>query len=514
MRCRRAAVWCRRHQTAAVAIVAGTAFLVTMLVRLVGMNESLDVNDDEAYYRDIGVSVGSGGFPRYQGSLFLLHPPGFFYLEAGWQRLFGFRPDLVAGIYEMRALNVLLAGGTAAVLVLLVSRVRSLPAGAAAGVLFAVEPFIVRVNSHLLLETATLFWAMTGCLLLIPLTRRRRRPPWPYARAVGAGLLLGLAILTKDEAALITVLPLLLAAVLGWGARRPLLVAAGASLLPYSAYVVVLAANHHFHEYLDVKTGGLRRFVGVQQETGFNAPGAPSLVNRLLMESPTYCVTYGLVLLGLVALVKLLRRGSPAQRLIALFQASALVTIGYTFAFGTLEEQILYLLLVPTVASVTLAASPLALRTGQPRALRQASSATVALLTLALVLSSTTYTMARTKTDDGYARLRAYMAERVPAGSRITVVGGPGVVLSDKYKVGAWLDPADRTANRVRYAVVVHQLVNQGYSNVTPAQAQALAAQGTLLFSFDGPTFGPIELYRLPLLQALPTSQAAPIHDR
>jgi hypothetical protein len=500
----RAVLWYRRHPTAAVATLAGTAFLVTMLVRLVNIDASVDVNDDEAYYRDIGVSVGSGGFPRYLGSLFLLHPPGFFYLEAGWQQLFGYRPDLIAGIYEMRQLNALLAGATAAVVVLLASKVRSLPAGAAAGALFSVEPFIVRVNSHLLLETATLFWVMTGCLLLVPLTRRPL-PSRPYTRAVGAGLLLGLSILTKDEAALITVLPVLLAAMLGWGARRPLLAAAGASLLPYAAYLVVLAANHHFHEYLDAKTGGLRRFVGVQQETGFNAPTAPSLVNRLLTESPNFAVTYGLMLLGLVALVKLLRRGSPAQRLIALFQASAIVTIAYTLAFGTLEEQILYLLVVPTVLSVTLAAPPLALRRDQPRALRQASRATVALLTLALALSSTTYTMARTKTDDGYARLLDYMAEHVPAGSRITAAGGPGVVLSDKYEVGVWLAPADRAANRVRYAVIVPHLVDQRYSEVTPAQAQTLASQGKLLFSFDGPTFGPIELYQLPLLQPPPS---------
>ncbi len=77
-------------------------------------------------------------------------------------------------------------------------------AGIVAGVLYALDPFIMRFDGRLFLEAPTLFWVATGVLIFIV-----RETP---RTAILAGVAFGLALLTKDTAAYLTVLPLLLIA--------------------------------------------------------------------------------------------------------------------------------------------------------------------------------------------------------------------------------------------------------------------------------------------------------------
>ena len=124
-------------------------------------------------------------------------------------------PSLVAWIYEMRMLNAMLAGATAVVLVQLTARVSSLgrPAGRGAvrpgPVLHQAERPGAARDADDALGPARLPGA--------DLAHRPAAPAWARTRAIGAGLLFGIAVLTKDEAALITILPLAAAAVLRWG---------------------------------------------------------------------------------------------------------------------------------------------------------------------------------------------------------------------------------------------------------------------------------------------------------
>ena len=72
------------------------------------------------------------------------------------------------------------------------------------------------------------------------------RPPsrGSGARAVLAGLFFGFAVLTKDEGALLTMLPLLAAVVLRWGPDRRLILITLVTIVDvYAAYVTVVAAN-------------------------------------------------------------------------------------------------------------------------------------------------------------------------------------------------------------------------------------------------------------------------------
>ena len=183
----------------------------------------------------------------------------------------------MAWIYQMRTLNALLAGATAVVLVLLATRASSLRAGAVAGLLFALDPFCIRQNDRVLLETAMMLWVVLGYLVFTSLIGRLpSRRDWP--RAVGAGLLFGCAVLTKDEGALLTVLPLLAAAALRWGPRRALtLLTVGTTAAVYAAYVAVVAANGQFSGLWEAKTSGVQRMLGLVQTTGFHSSGGGTL---------------------------------------------------------------------------------------------------------------------------------------------------------------------------------------------------------------------------------------------
>ena len=396
----------------AIAAVAAAAGALTVLVRLALAWRSFDLFGDEVVYTDLGHSVVSGGFPRNVEGPFFLHPPGFFYLEAGWTRLLGYPSSPIAQVAEMRTLNVLLAGATSVVLVLLATRAGSLRAGAVAGLLFALDPFCIRQNDRVLLDTAMMLWVLAGYLALAFLVGQ---PPSrrAAARAAGAGLLFGAAWLTKDEAALLILIPLLAAAALGWGPRRSLnLIAAGVTTATYAVYVAVVAANGEFSTWWQSKTTGARRLLGLVQITGFNHRGAPSLVSRLGSEALYFGTTYALLILAIPAMVLLLRRdGLP--RMLGLLYLAAAAALGYAVTLGTLEENELYLLLVPSLLILPVAAAlwrgGLGVRRwDDARERRRKLGTAVAAVALAAVLAVNlgACVVWLLRPDDGYAQLR------------------------------------------------------------------------------------------------------------
>jgi 4-amino-4-deoxy-L-arabinose transferase-like glycosyltransferase len=511
----------RTSPTVPVVVVAAAAGALATLLRLVGLGRAGDIFVDEPLYTGLGHSVRSGGFPMVNGDRFFLHPPGFFYLEAGWEHLFGSRTDLVASIYEMRALNAGFAGGTALLLVLLVARVGSLEAAAATGALFALDPFCIRQNERVLLETTTMFWVLAGYVVLLPLAEaspsagpRLRRARMRYVRAfardahrrraVGAGLLFGLATLTKDEAALVTVVPLLAAAARRSRSRQRslLLLTAGAAAVPYAIYLTTVAATGHLGEFWAAKSSGALRLLGFLQISGFNEPGAPSLGARLVAQLRYFGTTYALLAASPVALVFLIRRGNPTQRLLGLFFGSTALYLGYAVLFGTLEEQELYLMFVPALAVLGVAATLLRDRYGYRNAL---GVVTVSLLAVVIALDDTTYLQWRLHPDDGYAQLRTYMAAHVPAEAKVAVadgsaeeLGASALILRDRYRVRRWVSPSAQARENVQYLVVPWRVVDEGYSYLSKRAVHRATEHAYPLFTFRGRTHGRLVLYWLP----------------
>ncbi|MCT4354021.1 phospholipid carrier-dependent glycosyltransferase [Streptomyces sp. Je 1-79] len=494
----------RSRRPVPTAVLAALAAAVTIALRLIAVDRSGDVFVDELIYTELGRSAGDGGFPRTEEGLFFLHPPGFFYLQAGWVRLIGLDVDVLSEVHGVRVLNALLAGATAALLVLLVARVRSRAAGLIAGLVFAVDQYCIRQNDRALLETETMVWVLAGYLVLVSLARSEL-PRRADGAALLAGLFFGLAIMTKDHAALITLLPLLVALALNWGPpRRLVAVTLATAAVPYTVYLLLVTAFGHLDEFWYAKTIGLQRLLGIVQETGFNAPGAPSLMGRLTAQLPDYTVSYVLLALTPLALVLLLRRRDPVHRLLALFHASAIVTLLYAFALGTLEEQALYLLFVPNLMALAVTL-PLPSRSAVSRRRAVVAGVCAAFLACAVIAPAAVYAKERGQADDGFVQLRNYVTENVPRGTAIATVDGgtsKGVsyyALKDRYRLDHWVSEGDRSFQRVEYLIVPWKVIEQGYGNSSLAEVERLTESGTLLFSFEGDMYGTLALYRIPL---------------
>lgn len=489
-----------------IALVAALVGTLTLVIRLALHGNSFDLFGDEVIYSDLGHSVVNGGFPQFDGPFFL-HGPGFFYLEAGWARLLASPHDVMGLVYQMRMLNALIAAATAVVLLLVATRAASLWSGAVAGLLFAMDPFCIRQNDRVLLETALMLWVMLGYLVFAALIDRPLSRG-TVARAVLAGLFFGFAVLTKDEGALLTVLPLLAAAVLRWGPDRRLIAITVVTIVDvYVAYVTVVSANGYSSLFWRAKTTGLLRMLGVIQTTGFHTSGGGSLNSRLFAEANFFGTTYLLLAVAVVAAVVLLRRGTNQQRTLGLLYCATAVALAYAVGIGTLEEQELYLLLVPSLliipVAVTMLRSASRGRRGSTTALNRRMAWTavpVAALVLVLGVNLGTSVQWLRQPDDGFARLIQYVLAHVPAGTAFSVIQGDIETssLGGDYKVGYWDTPAALSMHHVRYVVVEWGPVDEGYSPETPAQVRQLVSHGKVVFSFRGRTYQNLELYRLP----------------
>lgn len=484
---------------------------------------NFDVFVDEFVYQGLGHSVRDGGLPRFgQDELFFLHPPGFFYLLGAWERLTGADASTpMAAVFQARVLNALLAGLTAALLVWLVGR-RSLRWGLLAGLVFAVEPFALRQNGRVLLETAAVAWVLVGLAILIPLTEGRHRA-W---RAVLGGLALGCAVLTKDMLVMLTLLPLAVAWAMRPRERSWVRLAFPAALVPYGAYLAFVAATGHLGAWFETKGGGLLRVLGVEVTTGFSAPGAPSLWVQIRSQLLDFAPTYLLLGAGVLCAFWLLSGAAADMALIALTHLGALTLLGYSATAGTIEEHFLYFLLVPSVLVVAGAGARLQSgELGPPRRRRNSPVTSHArpsrsarflaqsrkllfrygavllacLMLLIIVLDTMTYVRWAQRTDDGYTRAREYLMARAVPGTGVIVVNGTSeFALGDAFNVGPFTSDEDRIRHDVRYLVVPWKEVIQGYTYVTLDTVQELAADGRRVLTLDSPTYGSVDVYLLP----------------
>ena len=132
----------------------------------------------------------------------------------------------------------------------------------------------------------------------------------------------------------------------------------GTTVAVYAAYVAVVALNGYFDILWQAKTAGIERMLGMVQITGFNSSGGGgSLSGRLLAEASYFGTTYIILMLAVPAVLLALRRGGQLARMLVLLYCAAGVTLAYAVLLGTLEEQELYLLIIPSLLIISVAAT-------------------------------------------------------------------------------------------------------------------------------------------------------------
>ncbi len=363
-----------------------------------------DIFTDEIVYTRAALRVaGEGALVWDSGVPFLVHPPLYFLLAGLYNGLTNashittYSPgDIFASVYHTRLLNAVFAGLSALLLFAFSRRLAAsqgvsssrqlLWIGLSSVLLFAIDPFGVRINRRAMLETLAALLTLLGMLLYwISITRRSRSAegsqlsPW----ALLSGLALGASLLAKELSFIhlfalllfaawefIQALPGLFKATSGW--RRWLLplrsaavlngvIAVGLAGLTYLIYPLWAYSTGRWDIYIEEKGLGFLRMLGRVQLTGWNREGI-SFFSLFLQRLVDYGTTYLLLALGGAAALWLailgLRHGQArrAQRFLAAWGLVIYPFFAFLMLFGSGNDQFFYYLLGPAVLLAVAAA--------------------------------------------------------------------------------------------------------------------------------------------------------------
>jgi hypothetical protein len=506
--------------------LAISAFVVAFALRVVFLDRAWDIFVDEITYLAIARNIAEGRGLTVYGDPFFLHPPAFLIVEGAITSLTGLPEHPIDQVQAVRLINVVLGSIATSAMFLLARRVAGTPAGVLAALLFGIDAFVIRTNSRNYLETFALLWIIVGYLVLLggrgDLDRVGRR------RAAIAGMAFGVALLTKDMTFFLSMAPLGLAFL--WGQvlpRRRAFLAGVVTMLVYSLYPIAIALDGHGPELAGQKLRGLFRFLGLVQETGFNRSGGPSFLDAVLANLGTLGTTYAIIAIGLPAAVILLRWGSGGAgtlrraRMVGLWGITAYLLVVYSVAFGTLEEQFFFFLVVPAIAAVSVATVAVyrtretwSRRLAGPRRAAGVARAVRIVVAVGLALfvawSMTAWTLVHFRPDDSYEGVAHWLHDNAPRGSGLGVTDEPGKFLYEGYEIHGVATPDDVVRTGVDHVLLSTKQIRAGY---TPGGAELrawLEDHGTLVFLSEGPSYERMELYRVGGPVATPADPAVP----
>lgn len=471
-------------------------------VRAIGLSRSFELQGDELLYAELGRSVSFGQLPNLElqnlpDGPFFLHPPGFFLVEGLVINALGLSGDSFELVYDLRWLNAVIGALSVGVGFFLVRKLTNAPVAWITAVVLTFEPFVLRNHSRVYLETLGTAVAMGGLLVIVSVMMRPPARQTLLPLFLG-GLLLGYGILTKDVFVLMSIAPVVLAVV--WRRTLPLRQAAVVllgSCVPYATYLTVLNVQGMLPDWMWGKIYGARRMLGFEQETGFNAEGAPSLVSRMIEQAGYFGTSYVLLGLGPLAAMYVCFSPRPERRLLGLSGLFMGIFGLYSAAFGTFEEQYGYPVMIAGILSIAISTMEICER--RPSLLKPTVGAGVifALIVVALGIR------AETTQDNGFARFREWTAQNLPADASVSVTNITGELafaeLSpvDDPRFGAWPSPELMEQNDVDYVLTQSTPTKQGYGYAPPETLEWLNEAGTEVVKFDGPTNGTTTLWRV-----------------
>lgn len=459
---------------------------VALGVRAIGLTRAFELWVDEMLYALLGKSVSQGQLlPGLPDGPFFLHPPGFFWLEGALISLLGISGDNPDLVLKLRWLNAILGAVTVGLAFLIVRILGNSPAGWLTAGLLSFEPFVLRNNSHVFLETLAMTAVMGGLLLVVTQINREeniRRSMHLFL----SGLLMGYAVLTKDFFALCTVVPLVIA--VAW--RRTLRLHDSARILlglliPYASYMCVVAAAGMLPGWIEAKANGIERIMGLQKSTGFTAEGSPGLITRLIDNAGHFASSY--ILLGLCSVAAALLCFSPRteRRLIGLVSLSLGMYGIYSAAFGTFEEQYGYGVMVAGVLSIALVGVEIYERRAGLGGTVVPAAVVLLLLTAALGLRL------ETSTDNGFVEVKRWVGDNLPKHAKVSVTNSTGKwAFEEDNRFGVWPSAPLMLENGANYILTQSLPTAQGYGYMEPRMLPWLEENARPLFDLPGLTNG------------------------
>ena len=496
--------------------------IITYILRNIHLNHSFDVFVDELVYLRISQYVSTELRIAYHDGPFYLHPPLFFVIQAIYINVFPLGIGTIGEVYSVRYMNLAFAGLSASFLFLLCQRAFGVSGGVIAAILFALDPFVIRINSRNLLETVAIFWVLVGYYLIIVLLEKKSP-----LHAVISGLAFGAAILTKEVMILVVLGPLVVCFLFNCLiSRSAALLATLVAITTYSVYPLFVFLQGQWHDFEWQKLQGIYRFIGIIQTTGFNQSGehAPSLMESLVRQAAQYGTTYTIIMLGFPATLFLLRRNIQYDRFCAVASSIAYIFFLYSVLFGTNEEHYYYLVILPAIICISgCCVRVLQMITPEEGRRRLVHGLFVVSAASFVVSMSYLWYQRHFTPDNGCERLISYIIHNLPSGSRIFPSIDPvRVILEDyaedyDYVLESWTsnvdydDVLESSASNVEFVVVSTLQVRAGYGEIDHAAHAWLRDHAEPVFQFMGPTYGELLLYKL---HDADTPVQAPVSDQ
>lgn len=456
-----------------------------LAVRAIGLSRSFELWVDEMLYTELAKSVSRGQWPNLFGAPFFLHPPGSFLINGAVIRVFGISGSDMSMVYDLRWVTAVLGAITVGLAFVAVRRVASPGIAWMCAVLLTFDPFVIRNNSRVFIETPATVFIIGGYIVLANGLRGKHGKLSPWTSSC-AGLLFGYSIFTKDIFALMTIVPVILAGfwrdTLRW---RDIGIICGAAVTPYASYLGLVSIDGFFGLWLKAKETGFERMIGLEQTTGFNAPHAPSLLSRTIDQVGQFGTSYVLLMLcPVVAVIGVLSR-DRSRRLIGLCAMTMGVYGIYIALFGTFEEQYGYGVMIASVLGLGVAYAELRERRPGREAWLRASCIILTVLTVGLGIR------AEATPDDGFLQVRAWVQAHLPANAHVAVTDSTGQwMFLDDPRFGAWPSAASMREHNANYILTQSLPNSEGYDYAKPAMLEWLEAHAVAVFHFFGPTNG------------------------
>lgn len=360
-----------------------------------------------------------------------------------------------------------------------------------------------------------LTWVLLGvAVALLALRANETHRAWIFAVA---GAAFGLALITKETSLLVTAVPVLL--MLAFDRviqRRESLVVLAAQATVYVIYLVWVWAHGSIGDWWDATDNGARRALGLLQVTGFNSSHAPSFADRAGANATLFLPSYILIVSATAFTLYLIIRGwrslasgqprefpsiatpgghstRPAELgLVVCWVSGILVALAYTFAFGTLEEQTFYLIAVPAVIMVGVAADQLVSASMHP--VRVAAAALMGAL---IVGSLGVWSEVHFTRDDTYQAFTAWASTNLPDGTQIGLTDGESQFILPGYGLHTVSSIDDAHTSKSRYVLISTELSHLGYASASPQFIETMSSQYRTVFQQSGRTSGDLRLYDL-----------------
>jgi hypothetical protein len=472
-------------------VITAAVGLAAAALRLFRIRSSYELFIDEAIYARISHHVATRADVSFSQIHFYLHPPLYFLIQGGLERAFPLgTANPIEIIDRARLLNVGFAAANAVLITIIVARVAGPVFAAIAGFAYSFDPFLIRFDSRVLLETSAVFWVLVAVALLVTSPRGQQIRA---GRLVAVGVACGLSLLSKETAAPLYMVFLGLSVLRDAPLRRrSALLALGAMAATYAPYPITAFAIGDGHTFVEQKFSGVLRMIGVQQETGFNAPGAPTFVSRLVADLTVFAPSYVVILLGFCALPILLRSSFFEERLIGTVVLGGFALLTYQIGIGTLEEQMFYFLVVPSLLAVASVRRPL-----QARVSARGRRVLVAGTSLLLAGSGALWWHVHTVPDDGLRQSLRWVSRAAGKGGVIAPLVDTSQLLLPRHPLVVDGDFATLRRKHVTWVLTSSLQVEQGYGLARPKLIEQLRRHAVVAYQTKDRSSGTIIVWRM-----------------